>query len=187
MNPSPNAATPCPTSTPAAGLATRPVAGDGALAGHHGGFTLVELLIVVAVVSILSAIAYPMYDSQLTKSQRVEARTALMRSAQMLERSFTQNAGYPETVAGFNALYGVAAGSSVYSDVERPGNQSRAHFRLDYVPGAAPGPGLAPLAYTVRATPLPAARVDADCGTYSLNDRGQQTVTGPNPNNVCWR
>ena len=52
------------------------------LSVHHrqNGFTLVEMMIVAAVIAILAAIAYPAYTEQLLKSQRAEGKAALMRA-----------------------------------------------------------------------------------------------------------
>lgn len=54
------------------------------------GFTLIELMIVVAVISLLAAIAYPSYVEQIRKTRRSDAKTALLETAQVLERCFTE-------------------------------------------------------------------------------------------------
>ena len=82
------------------------------------GFTLIELMIVVAVVAILAAIAYPSYQEQVRKSRRAQAKADVVEYMQMAERYFTVNNTYvnfalPVAVspreAGATARYNLAA------------------------------------------------------------------------------
>lgn len=57
---------------------------------RNQGFTLVELMIVVAIVAILAAIAYPSYQQYVRKSRRADAKAVLVEAAQFMERSYTE-------------------------------------------------------------------------------------------------
>jgi len=61
------------------------------------GFTLIELMITVAILAIVAAIAYPAYTSQVRKTQRADAKAALMRTAQVLERCYTEFNAYNDS------------------------------------------------------------------------------------------
>jgi len=66
-----------------------------------GGFTLIELMITVAIVAILASVALPAYNNAVTKGRRAQGRTALLEAMQAQERWFTQNNTYlPVPTAG---------------------------------------------------------------------------------------
>ena len=64
----------------------------------QGGFTLIELMIVVAIVGILSAIAYPSYAEYIRRGHRADARAGLLQAQQWLERAATAQGVYPTSV-----------------------------------------------------------------------------------------
>lgn len=66
------------------------------------GFTLIELMIVVAIVAILAAVAWPSYQNQVRSTNRADAQGALLGLAQAMERHFTQNGDYLGAAAGGN-------------------------------------------------------------------------------------
>jgi len=81
------------------------------------GFTLIELMIVVAVIAILAAIAYPSYQDYVRKARRAQAKADLLEYAQRAERHHTVNNSYESFVlpadqspreAGSTAWYGLA-------------------------------------------------------------------------------
>ena len=66
---------------------------------NNKGFTLIELMIVVAIIGVLGAIAYPSYDSYMKKSRRSDAKVALSEMADKQERFYLQNNTYTANAA----------------------------------------------------------------------------------------
>ena len=64
------------------------------------GFSLIELMIVVAIVGILGSIAYPSYLNQVAQSRRADAQAVLMEAAQFMERFYTENNRYHQDTGG---------------------------------------------------------------------------------------
>lgn len=70
--------------------------------GKTNGFTLIELMIVMAIVGILAAIAYPSYTQYMQESRRADCEGALMQLAAAMERDFSRNNGYSDIIAAGN-------------------------------------------------------------------------------------
>ncbi len=69
-----------------------------ARAGHRG-FTLIELMITVAIVAILAAVAFPAYTSQIAKGRRAEAKAIVLEATQWMERFYAENNRYDKNTA----------------------------------------------------------------------------------------
>lgn len=105
------------------------------------GFTLIELMIAVAVVGILSAIAYPSYQSYVVSSRRADAMSTLEQAAGTMERFFTINGNYNGASAGTTIPDKIpATGTALYT------------VTLTLTPNSNPRTG-----FSIRATPKSAA------------------------------
>jgi type IV pilus assembly protein PilE len=113
------------------------------------GFTLIEILIVIAIVAILVALALPNYQQGIRKARRADAQTDLLEFAGNAERIFTQ--------------------TNSYATVALPGNSS---FYVYSSPVA-----ITAISYSIRATPTAAQSADA-CGSMTLTQTGQRTQSG---------
>jgi prepilin-type N-terminal cleavage/methylation domain-containing protein len=100
---------------------------------RSGGFTLIELMIVVVVIGILAAIAYPSYQEHVRKARRADAQTALLELAQFMERHYTANGKYLTSANAAPTLPFSEApkdGTGKYYDLSfasAPQNRRRAH------------------------------------------------------------
>lgn len=126
---------------------------------RNSGFSLIELMIAVAVIAILAAIAMPMYQQHVVKTRRGAAAACLMEMAQFMERYHTSEMTY--------------AGASL-PDTTCTG-ETEDHYTIALVPDtAAPA-----TAFVITATAEGAqATRDAECGDLSINQAGTRTVSG---------
>lgn len=132
------------------------------------GFTLIEIMIVVAVVAILGAIGYPSYLDSVRKGWRAEARTALMQEMQQQERFYTQRGKY-KTPLPFKASSGDNDASSRY------------HIVLAACDGEKDAEQCLRLTANLRA-----GMTDAEVGNIWIESSGAKGCDGRDTNR-CWQ
>ncbi|HAQ87118.1 MAG TPA: hypothetical protein DCR78_11850 [Pseudomonas sp.] len=138
-------------------------------AERSAGFTLIELMIVVAIIGVLAAIAYPNYREYVMKGNRSDAKAALTRSAQELTRCFTSFNRYDHDDCAEATLYDAA-----YASAE-------GHYALTAV--------INPTTFVLTATAAGPQLGDISCRTFTLSNTGARTAATSAPADStarCW-
>ena len=154
--------------------------GRGLVRRRACGFTLVEVMLVLLIVGVLAAIAYPAFASHVVKARRTEAQVALLELMQMQERHYSEHNTYLAFAADgmdgagprFKWYSGSAAHSSAYelSGKACPNLPLTTCIELKAVPG------------TAR---VDSAFRDAGCGTLSFDSHGAHGASGADGAR-CW-
>lgn len=132
------------------------------------GFTMIEVMIVVAIIGVLAAIAYPSYTEHVRKTRRVDAQGAIMGLANALER-YRAN----------NGTYAGAAVPGIYPDKSPlDGNAKYYSLSLGNLTGST---------YTITASRYGDQSADP-CGNFTLDQSGTRGLSGASkPLSYCWR
>ena len=130
------------------------------------GFTLTELLIVIAIVAILASIGYPAYNDQVQKTRRATAQAKVVELASFMERWYTENFNYQTSSTDTSP--------PTLPFTESPKDGGNKFYDLTLATSDA-------TSYTLTATPKGGQSSDK-CGTMTYNHRGTTTAAVAN----CW-
>ncbi|MGL5102675.1 MAG: type IV pilin protein [Plesiomonas sp.] len=119
-------------------------------AGVRTGFTLIETMIVVAIISIIAAIAIPSYQNHIIKSRRTEVLTQLLQGQLAQERLWLMNKTYSTNLANIGLI------NSTYYTFTTPISATAN-------------------TYTLKATAIGSQTKDTNCTTLTLDDKGNKT------------
>ena len=134
------------------------------------GFSLIELMIVVAVIGILASIAVPGYQQHVMRTRRAVAAGCLMELAQFMERRYT--------------------GSLTHAGAVLPmltcSNESASFYTFAFAAGEPTA-----TTFSIEATPENGQANDAQCATLAISHTGQKSSTGAGADSTavaaCWR
>jgi type IV pilus assembly protein PilE len=141
------------------------------------GFSLIELMVVVLIAGILASIALPAYQSQIRKSRRTEAKTALLDLAGREERYFSTNNAYSAvtTDLGFTGTFPQTVGDGYYQVS---------------APTVTVGTATAVATFSISAVPIGNQTKDTKCASFTVTSAGLQTSLdsgGADSSSTCWK
>lgn len=141
------------------------------------GFTLIELMIAVAIVGILAAIAYPSYQQYVLRSWRANATSCLLEMANRMERRYTGSSTYEHSGSGDDPLN--TSGCAVEGDMD-----TRYTFTVNFNPDGDDDTE----DFRIDAEPIdPGPQANDPCGTLTINQWGQKGQASGQTQETCWR
>jgi type IV pilus assembly protein PilE len=133
---------------------------------RHHGFTLIELMLALAISAILIAVTYPSYVSYQAHAERNRAEVALLQLSADMETYFSDNDSYED--ASLKNLHA----THLVDDLDyqlRIVKATDAHYEIQAVPMGVQ------------------AAHDSACGTLALTDENKRTISGDGDADACWR
>ncbi len=134
----------------------------------HSGFTLIELMIVIAIIAILASIAYPSYQDSVRKSRRADGKIALTRAAALQEKIYMDQNSYTSDIT----KVGGGASPDGYYTITVTGQDGckTTVSGIDYYS-----------CFTMTATAIGAQAGDTACTPLTLSNTGDTGTTS-----ACW-
>jgi type IV pilus assembly protein PilE len=129
------------------------------------GFTLIELMIVVAIIAIIAAIAIPAYSDYVTRSKRADGKAALLTFVLDQEKYRASNPTYADAAS-----------------IGLPANSADGYYTVT-VSGA-----VSATSYSLIATPNNTTQIDPECNILVIDENSNKTATGTafDPLATCW-
>lgn len=126
-------------------------------ANRASGFTLIELVITVAIIGILAAIAFPLYQNQIEQTRRTTAKSDLLELTQWMERRYSNGFDYRNTA-------NTPPDNPTLPFIQSPQNGT-AFYNISFSPDVTRD------AFTLQAVPT-GGQANDDCGTLTLDEQG---------------
>jgi type IV pilus assembly protein PilE len=139
---------------------------------------MIELMIVVAIVAILTALAVASYSKYIQTSRRTDAYSALSQDQGILERCYQQTYNY-------SFAYNGNAGNTSGVNCTQIATTSQENYYT--IAALTPAPAGASSSYQITATAVGAQASDTGCATLSVDNTNKKSSTGTAATSVCWQ